>query len=162
MGRTPDRHPGRREENTVFFRPGGSVAENGEVAYEDGVGFRFMEEGVEKGLNGTDLTQTQHKALRQLIHFISDGPADGFASGAYKEVSPSGPFPTSIIWWESSAKEQKIVERTVTWSGARPIVDEWKMYDEDGETVVATVTDSISYDGSSPFETSRSREISVP
>lgn len=110
------------------------------------------------------LTADAHKTLRQLIHFIDDGPADGFASGAYKETLPSGdPFPTSVIWWESSSKLKKIVEKTITRSGGgatnvtpTPIV--WKMYDTDGSTVLLTVSDAITY--SSVFETSRTRTIS--
>jgi len=54
------------------------------------------------------LTESQHRTLRQLIHFIDEGPAGGFTSGAYKEVL-GGVFPTSIIWWESSSKAKKIV-----------------------------------------------------
>ena len=108
----------------------------------------------------TSLTEAQHRILRQLIHFIEEGPAGGFASGAYKETLPAGnPFPTSVIWWESSSKLQKIVERTVTWTGANPTTDEWKMYDADGITVLVTVSDSISYSG--PFETTRTRTITV-
>jgi hypothetical protein len=112
---------------------------------------------------GSGLTEEAHKTLRQLIHFIDDGPAEGFTSGAYKETLPSGdPFPTSIIWWESSSKLKKIVEKTITRSGGgatnvtpTPVV--WKMYDTDGSTVLCTVTDAISYSG--VFETSRTRTI---
>jgi hypothetical protein len=103
------------------------------------------------------LTIDAHKALRQLIHFIEDGPAEGFASGAYKETTPSGPFPTSEIWWESSSKLKKIVEHTVTWTGVNPTTEVWKMYDTDGSTVLVTVTDTISYSGI--FEASRTRAI---
>jgi len=110
--------------------------------------------------SGSGLSESQHRVLRQLIHFIEEGPAGGFASGAYKETLPSGnPFPTSMIWWESSSKLKKIVERTVTWTGPLPTTDEWKVYDTDGSTVLATVSDAISYSG--PFETSRTRTITV-
>jgi hypothetical protein len=110
------------------------------------------------------LTVTAHRALRQLIHFIDNGPAEGFASGAYREILPAAdPFPTSIIWWESSSKLKKIVEKLITRSGGgatniapTPIV--WKVYDTDGSTVLATVSDAVSYSG--PFETNRTRTIS--
>jgi hypothetical protein len=106
------------------------------------------------------LTPDSHKVLRQLIHFIEEGPAEGFVSGAYKETLPSGnPFPTSIIWWESSSKLKKIVERLVTWTGASPTTDQWKIYDTDGTTVLWVVTDTISYSG--PFETTRTRAIAA-
>ena len=105
----------------------------------------------------------RHRVLRHLIHFIDEGPAGGFLSGAYKEVLPAAdPFPTSVIWWESSSKLKKIVEKTITRSGGAatnvtptPIV--WKMYDTDGATVLCTVTDAITYSG--VFETSRERTI---
>ena len=103
------------------------------------------------------LTETGHRILRQLIHFIDDGPAEGFASGAYQETTPVGPFPTSQIWWESSGKTKKIVELTLTYSGSFITSEEWKMYDTDGTTVLATITDAITYNGS--FEESRTRTI---
>ena len=105
------------------------------------------------------ITPTAHRTLRQLIHFIeSGGPAEGFFSGAYREIT-GGVFPTSVIWWESSAKLKKIVERLITWgtSPKAPTQDQWKMYDTDGVTVLATVTDAITYSGA--FETSRTRSI---
>lgn len=99
------------------------------------------------------VTETKHKAIRQLIHFIGEGPAEGFTSGAYKEQLPTGSvFPTSIIWWESSSKLKKIVEKTITRSGGgatnvfpTPVV--WKIYDTDGTTVLATVSDALTYSG---------------
>jgi len=106
------------------------------------------------------LTESGHRILRQLIHFIDNGPAEGFTSGAYEEILPAAdPFPTSAIWWESAAKLKKIVELTVTYSGPFPTAEEWKMYDTDGSTVLATITDAISYSG--PFETSRTRTIVI-
>ena len=109
-------------------------------------------------LSGGGVTEGTHKTLRQLIHFIDNGPAEGFLSGAYREILPAGnPFPTSVIWYEDSTKAKKIVERTKTYSGAFPQTIEWKVYDTDGTTVLATVTDTITYSGA--FETSREREI---
>lgn len=98
-----------------------------------------------------------HPELRQLIHFIDQGPAKGFASGAYKETLPVGPFPTSVIWWTSVAKTHKIVEKTITYTGPNPTTIVWKMYATDGVTVIETVTDAISYTG--PFEATRTRTI---
>lgn len=106
------------------------------------------------------MTPEEHRALRQLIHFIESGPAEGFASGAYFEVLPAGdPFPTSEIWWESAAKLKKIVSLDTTWNANKTIATEtWKVYDaSDGSTVLATVTDTHSYSG--PFLTSTTRSI---
>lgn len=107
-----------------------------------------------------DNITVRHKALRHLIHFIDSGPCDGFASGAYLEqLPPASVFPTSSVWWESSAKLKKIVEFSVTYNANKtPNVEVWKVYASDGSTVLATVTDTMSY--SAIFELSRTRVIS--
>lgn len=161
MVRTPDRYPGAREEEEVQFQEQSTdPTVEGAVRYVSG-SFRMLDgTGVFDPRAGSGLTENAHKALRQLIHFISEGPAEGFASGAYKETLPSASvFPTSIIWWESSGKTQKIVERTLTWTGVKLTTDEWKIYDTDGTTLLVTVSDAISYSG--VFETTRTRTITV-
>jgi hypothetical protein len=114
-------------------------------------------------LRRTEVTANQHRVLRHLIHFIGEGPADGFVSGAYKETI-GGAFPTSIIWWESSGKTKKIVEKTITRSGGvatriKPTPIIWKVYDTDGTTILGTVEDNITYSG--VFENTRTRTITV-
>ncbi len=104
---------------------------------------------------------SNHAAIRQLIHFIDDGPAEGFTSGAHKEIIGQ-PFPTQIIWWESVSKSKKIVEKIITRSGGSaslvtPSPITWNLYDDDGATVLATVTDVIEYDG--VFPSSRTRTL---
>lgn len=158
MPRTPDRFPGEREDEGILLEPGAATpAVNGEIRYVTGVGFQFYEEGSTKGLGG--ITALDHRTLRQLIHFI-EGPAEGFASGAYEETLPSAdPFPTSVIWWTSSAKVDKIVEETITYNANKTInTDTWQVYDVDGSTVLATVVDTYSYSG--VFVTSKTRTIS--
>lgn len=109
-------------------------------------------------LAGGGITADQHKTLRQLIHFIDDGPAEGFDSGAYREILPAGnPFPTSVTWYVDDTKAEKIVEKTISYTGAFPTTITWKVYDTDGSSVLATVTDTITYSG--PFEVSRERAI---
>ena len=112
-----------------------------------------------KDVANNALTANSHKSLRQLIHFIDDGPAEGFATGAYRETLPSNnPFPTSFIWWESAAKIKKILEKTYTYNANKTVNQiDWKMYDTDGTTVLVTVTDTITYLGI--FEVSRTRSI---
>lgn len=116
--------------------------------------------GGSGGGSGSGLTESQHQTLRHLIHFIDSGPAEGFASGAFRECLPaSNPFPTSETWYTSSAKTDKIVELTITRGvGQRPETESWEIYDTDGSTVLATVTDTITYSG--PWEVSRERTIS--
>jgi len=98
-----------------------------------------------------------HQTLRQLIHLADeDGPYEGF-SGAVRDISGSG-FPTSIIWYTSSARTAKIVEKTITYNvDYNPSTLEWKVYSTDGTTVIATVTDTVTYSGL--FETTRTRVI---
>ena len=102
------------------------------------------------------LTELAHRTLRQLIHFISEGPAEGFASGAYRETTGTIQ-PSAEVWYVDATKAKRIVEKNTSWAGAVPSVEEWKVYDTDGTTVLATVTDTISYIGI--FETSRTRAI---
>lgn len=124
--------------------------------------------GITKGLEvtaiaGGGMTPTQHETLRQLIHLADGvgGPMTGFASGAYREILPTDdPFPTSITWWNSSAKTKKIVEKNLSYdSNKRITVTDWKVYDENG-VLLASITDVFDYNGSSPFESSRTRVIS--
>lgn len=160
MPRTPDRFPGEREDEAIILEPGAvTPSQNGELTYVSGQGFKFYEEGVVKTLTGTGLSETQHRALRQLVHLAEEGgPYEGFASGAYYEVPSPGPFPTSFIWWTSAAKTAKIVEETVTYNGNKTIAtDEWKAYDVDGTTVLVIVTDTYAYSGI--FQSSQTRVI---
>jgi hypothetical protein len=109
---------------------------------------------------GGGITPQEHETLRQLIHFIDEGPGDGFASGAFKEVLPTGsPFPTSITWYLNTSKTLKLVEKFITYNASHfPIEIQWNMYDYDGVTIVHTVIDNFTY--SSAFESSRTRTIS--
>lgn len=98
----------------------------------------------------------EHKVIRQLIHFVDEGPAEGFASGAYKEIV-GGLKPTSITWYTDSGKTNKIVEELITWVGNVATTIKSKIYDIDGSTVLWTMTDTVTYSGLT--ETSRSRAI---
>jgi len=141
-----------RDENVAVFRNG------------DDMSFKDVSNPTPKTLTeliaGTGaLTEEAHKTLRQLIHFIDNGPAEGFASGAYREVTGTI-FPTAIIWYTDGTKAEKIVELNITWSGVVVSQMEWKVWDTGSpQSVIATVTDAISYSG--VFETSRTRTIAV-
>jgi hypothetical protein len=104
-------------------------------------------------------TPLQHRVLRQLIHFIDEGPAAGFPTGALKEILPSGvPFPTTVIWWEDVAKTKRIVDKIITRNlNQSPATIQWRMYAVDGSTVIETVVDTLTYSG--PFVTTRNRAI---
>jgi hypothetical protein len=108
--------------------------------------------------NGPVTVTGIHDSLRDLIHFIDQGPACGFGVGAYKEQGPAGAFPTQSVWYTDITKVNKIVELIMTWSGAVPSSQTWRSYAADGVTVNCTVTDSYTY-ANSIFETSRNRTI---
>lgn len=163
MAKTPDRHPGVLVETEEILLGGDEFTDPtdlGGMRYIAG-DFRFMDSlGVFNPRNaGAGISASQHQTLRQLIHFIDEqGPANGFASGAFHEMLPVGPFPTSFIWWESAAKLKKIVEETVTYNPNKTLAtDQWQVYDTDGVTVLGTVLDTMTYTG--VFEASRTRTI---
>lgn len=123
------------------------------------VGFDQLDGYVQSLLGGGGSLEPAHKTLRDLIHFIDEGPGDGFASGAFKEILPTGsPFPTSITWYLDIAKTKKLVEKFITYNSSHfPINIHWNMYDYDGVTLIHTVIDAITY--STAFEASRTRTI---
>ena len=162
MPQTPDRRPGALiEDDEVRLTPNLSGPSTGGAFNYDGSDFVFRDAlgSFNPRTGGSGITAAQHKALRQLVHLAHNGPFEGFASGAYLETLPSAdPFPTSFTWYEDNTKTKKIVEETVTYNSNKTLAtDEWKVYDTDGSTVLATVTDTISYSG--VFETSRTRTV---
>ena len=104
------------------------------------------------------VSEETHKALRQLIHFIDSGPAEGAVSGAYETTNWDGVFDTSQIWWTHDDK--KILEKTLTWSGVVCSQIVWKLYHPDGVTVLVTVTDDYTY-VNLVFESRRTRTITI-
>jgi hypothetical protein len=146
----------------LYGQPAGGPADEDVLIWRDGSDWKFQDQTTgphtlqDLATGGSGLTADGHKVLRQLIHFIDEGPAEGFDSGSYREVTGTV-FPTAIVWWESSSKLKKIVEKLITWTGAFPTTVVWKVYDVAG-ALVATVTDSITYSGA--FETSRTRTVS--
>ncbi len=154
MPTTPDRFPGTREEDEIqFVEDTVDPSAEGAIRYVSGDFIAYDNLGT---FNLRGLSEAQHKIFRHLIHFIDNGPAEGFASGAYREMTGTV-FPTAIVWWVSDSKVDKIVEKLITWTGINPTTIVWKIYDTDGSTVLATVTDTITYSG--VFETSRTRTI---
>lgn len=160
MSTTPDRAPGPSEEERTDYdvQVGASTTAEGQVLYSDGK-FKLRDvigEFDPRGAGG--ISAATHQALRQLIHFVDDGPANGFPSGSFRETLPTGnPFPTSAIWYESSAKLKKIVSLEISYTGAFPTTEVWKVFDVDGSTVLATLTDAIVHSGA--FESTRTRTI---
>jgi len=160
MPRTPDQFPGERIEEGIIFESGSLLPTSiGEVVYATGTisgsGFHFNEQGAVFGPVKSFLTSGTHRNLPQLIHLAENGPYEGFATGATLDIGPQ-PFPTASIW--KAAAGQKIVEKFWTRNNNKtPSTIQWKVYAEDGTTLLATVTDTITYQGT--FETSRTRAI---
>jgi len=148
---------------TTIFIPGATY---GSTLYFDGYAWVDLPPGTDgyflqtHGV-GQPPTWTNHDSLRRLIHLADGigGPFEGFTTGTYREILPiADPFPTSITWWTSPVKTQKIVEKLIAYNPNKtPSVVIYKSYDTNGVTVLATVTDTISYSG--PLETSRTRTI---
>ena len=135
---------------SLFVRDTGATAELYQNTSAGGSGTTWTQFSA----GGGGITPAQHKALNDLIHFIDDGPADGFASGSVKDTAYSGGLVTQEIWYTSGAKTQKIVQLDVTYTGALPTTEVWQMFDSGGVLSV-TLTDTIIYSGA--LETSRTR-----
>jgi hypothetical protein len=121
-----------------------------------------VQEAIEE-LDANKITASQHKSLRQLIHFVeTNSPGDGFGSGPYYcEILPSSdPFPTSETWYETSSKLKKICRFECTYNANKThATQKWIVYKSDGTSAAADATDTITYSGI--FETNRSRSVSV-
>jgi hypothetical protein len=152
--RTPQDFAGPAyEEEIIFYDQYGALPiENGTMVYSDGY---FYLRDVEEIY--VPLSSDKHEKIKQLIHYIDDGPT--YLSGTYREILPvSDPFPTSVVWWESSGKIRKIVETIITRNANKmPLSIVWNLY-ENG-SVIETITDSIVYQHNI-FEVSRERTIS--
>jgi len=89
----------------------------------------------------------------------TEGPWLATLSGAYRETLPAAdPFPTLITWWTDNTKTKKLMTKLLTLGTNKlPTAIQWSVYGPDGTTVIAQITDSITY--SSVFETSRTRTV---
>lgn len=101
------------------------------------------------------ISDTDHKTLRQLIHFINNGPGDGFYSNPFRETA-GNPFPTRITWWSDSSKTLRLFQTEITRSGIYPVTESYKMFSAGG-ALLAVATDAITYQGA--YEVARSRSF---
>jgi hypothetical protein len=122
--------------------------------------------GVYDPRAGGGLTPDQHKALRQLIHFLDDGPGAGFAAGPYyKEITFTNlVFPIDITWYEDSGKTKMIFKKEIVRSGGAatlvaPTPIRYYVYKSDGTSWAARAVDTITYSG--VIEQHRSRAVTV-
>lgn len=121
----------------------------------------YVQTQIGNGGGGDDsaIDADEHETLRQLIHFIDEGPGHGFAASAFKVSLPTGsPFPTSMTWYLDPGHTIKLVDKLITYDIHKfPFILEWRMYAPDGATVIHTVVDTITY--SAAFESTRTRTV---
>lgn len=159
MSKTPDRFPGKREEEEVAFEeqsPGAEPSALGAVIYVDGR-FRLWDVRGKFDPNAAAL----HPTFRHAAHFLPENsPGEGFAAGPYvSEVNYTGNTPTDETWFESAAKLKRICRWEATYTGVQVVTETWIVYQEDGVTPRVTVSDAISYAGNK--ESGRVRSITV-
>lgn len=119
-----------------------------------------LDAAICSGDTGDQLTEQEHPTLRQLVHLADGvgGPFEGFATGAYREVTGNKLAPTKVTWYTSSAKTSKIVDKSITYNGVlQPTIITWQAYKADGYSLNASVTDTVTYNGI--FELYRDRAI---
>lgn len=157
MAKTPDRTPGVADEEGIILSDEGVFATvQGEIRYHNGR-FSMFDSGVGEydPASGSGLSASQHKALKDLIHFIKCGPADGWTSGAV-EVRNGTPWLEDVTWYTDATKTNKIVDFTITRNTNKTVATKvWRLYDTDGSTVLVTLTDTFSHSG--VFTTGRTR-----
>lgn len=103
----------------------------------------------------------EHPNIRQLIHFIEDGPGEGFADGPFTATTTGTLYPTLREWKNTSAEliASKAWDRsTGSSTNLKPSPITYKVYNEDGVTGIQAV-DVLTYQGI--YETSRTRTIST-
>jgi hypothetical protein len=125
-------------------------------------GLRFTEPtvGVKKlnRLVSNSLSDTQsHQALLDIIHFLDDGPGDGWASGAVRVRVGTGPNAGGWVWYTSTAMTARIIDMTVTYPAGSilPQTKAWRLYAANGTSVIRTLTDTYTWNG--PLLTQKAR-----
>lgn len=88
---------------------------------------------------GGGLTPSQHAALDQLVHELSED--------YYEEYAYTGGKVTSVDVWTSIAKTLKIRDYAYTYSGGKVATETIRQYDGSG-SVVETLVYTYSYSGS--------------
>lgn len=84
-----------------------------------------------------------HNTTPDIIHWLSDGPGDGFPSGSTRRVVLVGSLPQSETWYTSSALTTKLYSIAYTYTGLLCTTRVQTLYANN--VAVRTVTDTISY-----------------
>lgn len=93
--------------------------------------------------------------MRQLAFIDFDnGPFEAFPT-AYREITMSGAYPTSVVWYVNASKAQKIAELQISYTGLNATQEVRTIYQSDGVTPLHVATDTVTFSGVQ--EVSRSR-----
>lgn len=96
-----------------------------------------------------------HNAVQDIIHFLPDGPGDGWASGAVCVEGTSGPLSTGWVWYTDSSQTKRIIAMARTYNGPLVLTEKYTLYSANGTTVLRVLTDTFTYAG--PLLQSRTR-----
>jgi hypothetical protein len=94
------------------------------MAYESGLGFRFYEEGEEKGLTGSGLSEASHNLLDSLKHLIAENCRQ-------RPTRVDGRI-TNITYWTDSDEDTKVREFIIARTGGKVSQIDVIQYDESG------------------------------
>lgn len=121
-----------------------------------GISFTVLNPGGNEQLRidttgSSGLTPEQHEILRQLIHFLDEGPGHGFANPVYKVVT-GGLFPTRIDWFVDAGLTLRVFSKLINRTGpsgslVKPNPITYIVYQSDGTTPAQTATDTVTYSG---------------
>lgn len=108
MGTTPDRRPGPLTEDTeIRLMPNVDGPTQAGAFNFDGTSFQMRDAaGVFDPRHGSGITEEQHQHLDTLTHWIDQT--------SYDEVTRTGGKVTSIVTWDSIAKNYKIREEIIS------------------------------------------------
>lgn len=125
-------------------------------------GWRFTDP-VSGTKRGADLVSAKlgavsaHQSLADVIHFLEDGPGDGWPTGSVRVRLGTGPSPLGYVWYTSSAQTKRIVDFAYSYAAESflPSLRVMRMYAVDGVTVTRTVTDAYTWSGPLLVSTTR-------
>ena len=97
-----------------FFPQNGATPNEDAGVEKDGSGHLTFKDAItgtktlaQLAASGTGVSEETHKTLLQLVHFLDEGPGEGFASGATKEVTGTV-FPTVELWKRARAQDDDV------------------------------------------------------
>jgi hypothetical protein len=150
MGATPDRHPGPLDEDEGITLEPQSVhpISNGQFRYVEGLGFRFFEQGVEKGLGGTlGVTENDFLLDCEPPSIDTDYAITRVAGKVTEETWTR--TTTSALW------------KSINYSRTGNVVSSEvrRVYAADGTTILAQMTVAYVHSGASVVSATYTRDI---